>query len=403
MPVHPYIAHASAARGNGRSRPRQQPRPARAQTPGIASLAVLTVAIGSGCLFLDEINSPPQAQVETVVAGPYYRGTTIAVRADKSDDPNGDRLIVDWKAFTCSADRTVCDAPAFQELARVSSETDFMVEVPMQRALATPEPVQVIAVEAEVFDTRGASHSDRVFIDLTNLEPELTLQPQGILTPDRLGFPVGARVRIASLVSDPEDDALVYTWERTSVSGSSDDQWSPDGTAAEITPDVPGSWEVSLTVTDSLGASVSDHATLTISADGPPCILSLDPPYVPGARYIVDRDAPARRFTVLSARDDLDSYPRRRGDPTTDEFFGTAHFRWFIATPDTGGQLTEVAGHQLADYLLDPSGFAPGDQLSLRVEAQDRIERDLICGDADPTCSLVEDCMQRVTWDVEVR
>jgi hypothetical protein len=117
-------------------------------------------------------------------------------------------------------------------------------------------------------------------------------------------------------------------------------------------------------------------------------------------RYIVDGVAP-RRFAVLSVTDDLDFYPAR-ADQTG--FLGTASMRWYIATPDTGGAFVEVQGHAVADYVVDPSAYAPGDALSLRVEIDDRVGRQIVCDPAQPTCSLEQnECLQRVTWGVEIR
>ena len=409
MPRQAGITHPRNPR-EASSRTRRAP--VRSPTGAVVAQLALLALFSPGCLYLDDINSPPQAQIETVVAGPYLRGTQVALRADKSDDPNGDTLEVDWKAFTCSADRTACDAPAFQSLLDAELGTQFLVNMPTRRPNAEPngEPLRVVAVEAEVFDNRRASHKDRLFIDLANQDPAVSLSHQGYIIIGRPGYPVGTSVHIVATGTDPEADTLTYEWSYTPVSGSTDVGWEsvdvPQGANYEIYslhPDVPGSWRVDVTVTDELGAAVADHVNIEIQPDSPPCIASLDPLYVAGARYIIDRDGPVRRFTVLAVDDDLDSYPRDVGDQFSRDFLGTASFRWQIASPDTSGQLVEVVGHSLPDYLFDPTGFAPGDRISLRVEAIDRIDRALICGDQDPTCSLVPNCMQRVTWDLEVR
>ena len=106
-----------------------------------------------------------------------------------------------------------------------------------------------------------------------------------------------------------------------------------------------------------------------------------------------------------SVTDDLDSHPPTVGNSYTAGFYGAASFHWFIASPDTDGALVPMPGHQLSDYLLDVSAYAPGDQLTLRVEIDDRIGRDIVCAPDAPTCALSNntECRQRVTWDLEVR
>ena len=76
--------------------------------------------------------------------------------------------------------------------------------------------------------------------------------------------------------------------------------------------------------------------------------------------------------------------------------------RWQIASPDTDGQFVELAGYDLPDYVFNPAAFVPGDHISLRVEALDRIERTLHCGAEQPTCALVNGCVQRTTWNVRI-
>lgn len=384
------------------------------------ALAVFAGPGAAGCLFLEEVNSPPQAQIETADPGPYYREAPIAIRADKSTDPDGTLKTVNWRAFTCSADRTACDAPPLLEQTGAPIDARFVVTPPSRRPGNDPndpdelgEPLRIIAVEAEVFDDRGASHRDRVFIDLTNREPDVDLQAQGVTTSGITGldgFPVSAPVYIVAQGSDLDGDPLDFQWTLLPPPGSTpgDVQFyelesGPQSAIYVLIPDIPGTWRVEVTASDEPGDAEDTHVDVVIEADHPPCIRTLDPPYAEGARYIIDRDGPARRFAVLHALDDLDSYPRRRGDELTDPYFDSARFRWQIASPDTSGQFIELSGHDLADYLFDAAAFVPGDQLSLRVEARDRVDRTLGCDDQQPTCALVSACTQRFTWDVEVR
>lgn len=357
----------------------------------------------TGCFFTSGVNSEPQAQIETVAAGPYHRGATIALTAYKSDDPNGDRLQVDWQAYTCSADRTQCDVPAFAELADVDPDEQFAFTVPARR-LGADEPTVIVSVAATVTDEHGATHEDRLFVDISNRAPTAMLQVQGVRTaPGENAYPIGSYVRVLADNQDPDGDGVSYTWNYLAPIDSDPSQvgWRMlDAATYELEPDVAGLWMVEVTATDELGEATTKSASIDMRPDALPCIASIDPPYAADARYIVDRDGPTRRFAVLEVRDDLDAYPPRTDEP----FFESARFRWLQATPATGGALTELANHRESDLVLDPGVFVPGDRVSLRVEIDDRAGRDIVCGVDSPTCSLAGDaCLQRITWEIEIR
>jgi hypothetical protein len=83
---------------------------------------------------------------------------------------------------------------------------------------------------------------------------------------------------------------------------------------------------------------------------------------------------------------------------------GDASFRWFLAGPHTGGELVPVAGTAGAELSIDPVHYAPGDLVELRVEAADRVARELPCSPVQQTCSIGGNgCLQRITWEVEIR
>jgi hypothetical protein len=138
-----------------------------------------------------------------------------------------------------------------------------------------------------------------------------------------------------------------------------------------------------------------------VLADRPPCILATDPAAIPDARYILERAAGPRRLAVASVDDDLDPYP-----PIVDGALdlGEPEFRWQLATPASNDELIDVAGHAAPELQLDPAAFSPGDQVRVRVEIADRVDRTLPCADTAPTCAIAEPtCRQRVTWSVEIR
>jgi hypothetical protein len=165
-------------------------------------------------------------------------------------------------------------------------------------------------------------------------------------------------------------------------------------------PDVPGLWEVEVEAEDPDGGVDTASRTFQVSADSPPCIAATEPPAPGGGLYVLGADEAPRRFSVLAVDDELDAHPARAGDPDA----GEASFAWWISSSATGGAFEAASGRDAPDFVIDPSEHAPGDLLALRVEVSDRVERDIACGDDRLTCSIGDnDCVQRTTWEVEIR
>lgn len=380
--------------------PRRSCRPAPGQ---LASMLVCLLPGVTGCFFTGDINRAPRAEVQVMTTGPHYRGSTVTFSASKSADDDGDPIRVSWSARTCNAQRNICD-PVFDERTELDLVSPFTVTIPAQRPGG--EATGAIVVVAEVIDDRGARQQDQAFVDVLNRAPSLTLQTQGFASPATGGYPIGTAVRVVVAGSDPDGDALTYEWQHFPPSSSVPDnvRWEPiDDLTHELEADVTGLWTVEVTATDALGDATTERVQISMAADAPPCIGATDPPALPGARYIVERDAPPRRLAVLSVTDDLDVYPRA-ADSGDDSPLGNARFRWLMATPETGGAFVELAGLREASHLVDTSAHAPGDQLALRVEIDDRVGRELPCSEDRATCALGGDtCLQRVTWSMEVR
>lgn len=369
--------------------------------PGL--VAALSALCAGGCFFVQPINSEPQARIDKLTPGPHHRGDTIELSAAKSSDPNDRRLTADWRAFTCNVERTACDAPAFESMAGAAIDQPFALMVPARRT-GVDEVTAVVLVTVTIRDTSGAEHEDRMYLEIFNQDPALDVQVQGFLSPSGSGYPIGTSMRVVAAGSDPDSDALSYAWRLYPAGGSVPEnvRWDRiDDTTYELEPDVTGLWRVEVTALDGVGGSIVVTESILVQDDMPPCIASTDPRAVEGGRYIVDRDSAPRRFAVLSVRDDLDVYPPPLPEQAP---MGSALLRWQVATPDTDNALVVVDGHEAADYVVDASAYAPGDRLSIRVEIDDRVGRAIVCGEEQPTCSLGGDaCLQRVTWEVEVR
>lgn len=352
------------------------------------------------CFFVQPINSEPQARIDAETLGPHYRGSTIVLSADKSSDPDGEPLVADWKAFTCNPERTACDTPSFDSMSAESLGERFAITVPRTRT-GRAEATRLVLVTMTVRDPGGAEHEDLLYFDISNRDPAVAVQVQGFRAGSGSGYPIGTSMRIFAQGADADRDPVTYEWQLYPAGGSSaaDVRWDElSETVYELEPDVTGLWMVEVTVRDDSGGEDSETASILVQPDAPPCIATTDPPAVPGARYILDQP---RRFAVLRVSDDLDVYPPPAPE---DAPMGSARFRWQVASPDTRGERVEVTGHTLADFVVDPRAHAPGDRISLRVEIDDRQGRAIVCDDDLPTCSLGGDqCLQRVTWDIEVR
>lgn len=358
----------------------------------------------AGCFFVQPINSPPQARIEKDTQGPHYRGDTLSFSARKSGDADGELLRATWRAFTCSPDGSACDAPSFASRAEAPLSESFGFTIPAFRQDST-DATSLILITVAVLDAQGAQHQDQLLVDVLNQDPSLDLQVQGFRSPSGSGYPVGTSMQILAASQDPDGDTVTLDWRLYPAQGSvpANVRWQPiEDTTYELEPDIAGLWTVEVTASDGLGGTVTLSEPILVQADALPCIAATDPLAPVQGRYILDRDGTPRRFAVLNVRDDLDVYPPPPAHLKPP--MGSASFRWFVATPDTEGGLVELAGHEVADLLVDTSAYAPGDRLTLRVEIDDRVGRDLICAPDAPTCSLSGDtCLQRVTWEIEVR
>jgi len=356
--------------------------------------AIIAATLASGCFFTDNINQRPSAEIQQLNAGdPLYSDDLIELSADHSTDPDGDPLSFEWQAFYCpTADPVDCESIG------TGTNITWSVKIPGK---------PLVRVELTVRDEYGASAKDEQTFAVLNDAPTVSLTVQGTESPTG-GYTIGRPLSVFAEAHDgdvEDEPELTLEWTLFPAPGSvpEDVEWvKKSDTQYDLRPDVAGLWRVDVSVADPFGGTDDASEQILIEVDKPPCIDTPDPPLALGASYIVDRDAGARRFAVLSVTDELDPYPLSPSDPDPDR--GEATFSWWLASPATGGVLTELAGHTLADYTVDPALYAPGDALSLRAEVADRVPRALPCADGAATCSIDDDgCLQRVTWEVQIR
>ena len=364
----------------------------------VAAAVVASSAALPACFFADPINARPSADIRRIDPEQPYRGDVVRVWA-AIDDPDGDPTYPEWRVFACTLEG--CDAEPFT----VGLDYELVFDAPI--TTGTGAPAAYARVELDVSDPYGASLVPRqvLQVDLLNRAPVVTTQRQGRLF--RGAHPVGAPVTIVAVADDADDpaDTLGFgelqlfpppdaTLEDADLSGPTLEV-TDDGLQArwELVAHAPGQWEAALMVGDPAGAVVEAMVAVPVAADQPPCLSVAEPAFPPdGARIVLDEP---RLFRVLAIDDDLDVYPP---PPPGDPLLGAASFRW---SRSDGGALTPLGVDGNA-VELDPAWYAPGDVLELRVEAVDRLDRDL-CDASMASCEAVVGCAQRRTWTVEVR
>jgi hypothetical protein len=254
----------------------------------------------------------------------------------------------------------------------------------------------------------GARDEDRRVVPIRNRLPAITKLQVESQTNNLGGYTVGRLLQIRAEFHDEDPgDTLTARWMHypapDSPPGSQPFTVISD-TSATLRPNAIGEWIVELTVDDGTpgGEGVAtEDLSIRVDPDLDPCLGPLSPPPASSdAPILVARELGPRVFRVASVIDDLDPYPYEVGSPDAD--LGRPAFRWFLGRG--AGPLGEVPGSDQADYTLRPDAFAPGEELTLRVEVQDRVPGWPACPIDEATCaSEVPACLQRATWKVVVR
>lgn len=355
-----------------------------------------TVAAGMllpACFYVDPINERPSADIGRIDPELPGRGDPVDVIAIITD-PDGDPTTIGWQAFACGDTNASCDPTPFD----VYDSPEFRFTSPTLRADGVT-PATRVHVKLDVADSFGATaQSQQVDVNLANAVPTVAVQvdPSGTW---HGSYPIGTAARFVAHASDGDDDPATLIFDAPTLfpppgvpveSGTltpvDDPLLDPGEAEWELVASEAGNWQVAVTVEDALGASDIAMASMPYALDQAPCIGASDPAFPPtGARIVLDQ---VRRFSVAAVDDDLDPWPG-----------GDGAFRWYLGP--AGGPLTQldVDGNQVD---LDPAHYTPGDQLELRVEAVDRIDRPL-CDASMPSCEATPGCFQRQTWTVEAR
>lgn len=369
-------------------------------------------ALVSGCIYADPINQRPSVGIERIEpTGEIFRKSSVKLKANY-DDPEGQIVWFGWRAYACtdatpsaSGARPGCDQVPF--FTGVLEDADFIV--PSKRA-DEDVPVAQVLVLLQGEDDYGATSkpTQELLLSISNSDPLVRMSKD-----NRPGYVVDQPLNVYAKVSDPDDGPLSPTlvWDVFSPQNQplydfvdfpnvQQDPLHPEEhqIGKTFTPHGVGDWEIQLVATDPLGATFEDSVTITVVPDSPPCIAQVAPIVAPAGNAL-PISAPTL-FQVNVVTDDLDPFPT-----TADPVLGTSAFHWSILPPGASARQTLSATGNAVP--LDPTNYAPGDIVELRVEIADRAmianNTQFGCADNVPTCSIIStSCIQRLTWRVEV-
>jgi hypothetical protein len=370
--------------------------------------AMVMLCLATGCIYLEEVNYPPEVTLIPEQEGPYVRGQAIGLRAETSDRnaSKDSRITLTWK-LTDDRGRPLTSEEA-------SSCT------PDVQGCFVPHAVGVVyRMTVTATDDRGAKGS--VYRDFTvdNRGPAAVLRVSGKRSANG-HYPLHGEIRFSAYDStDPDADDLChlgYAYETVSrplasvkgvfvegscAAGDVHPTCAIDAPAWCIRPDAPGNYRVRVTIFDSSGASDWAEEDVEVDPDEAPCLAQLVP--LPIERIFVSRSDGTQRFSV-NVNDDLDPWP-----PTDTNAPGYPAFTWSLQTA-ADQEPVPIPDYVSNQYELDLLSFSAGQEILVRVDLADRVDRSqtLPCAVASPTCPpgsdplAVEACVQRVTWKLEV-
>ncbi len=223
--------------------------PAAYSQTGVVAVVVSDGHGGEATARTTVATSPNHAPViSSIVASPpaVEKGGTVKVDVLASD-PDGDALAYAWTA------------PSGWTMTTSGAEAQLM-------APSTPDVHGLVVVKVD--DGHGGTAAGQVSVaTLANQSPiiaSLTATPPSVEK--------GGTIDLAAAASDPDGDALTYSW--TPPAG-----WTLAGTGASVTVTAPDSYsasgEVQLTVSDGFGGTATSAIVVSTLANRPPQLSSL--------------------------------------------------------------------------------------------------------------------------------
>ncbi len=358
-------------------------------------VAWLTV---SGCFYLSERNERPRPRIEEKTIGPYTITEEVIFSAlgSADDRPIGESEFV-WQAFACDSEGQNCETISNQETLP-SASSEFVV-VPTRKGS--------LRVDLLVRDSSGAFDKASATVPVINQDPlaELKISKNFPDPGDLGGHVLGLPIELAARLSDPDGDELTIAWNYDPpLDGGS----NPANVVFEakagtdnvfvLIGDVAGVWTVSIRVTDGDGGISLAERQVVFAPDRPPCLASVSPAILAGQSVVLA--AGPQVFSVDQAVDALDPFPPLS---SPDPAIGETRFQWSLASRHSGGQLTPLV-RSLSSLTIDPAEYTPGEVLTIRVEAFDRLNEPVACPTSEPGCAADNnECNQRMTWKAVIR
>ena len=367
----------------------------------VVAIASLGLA---GCFYVDPINQRPSLDIRQDSVGDVFRGEEVSFTAVVLD-PDDQTVELTWRVYMCTDATTFADCDA--ESTFVGDQRTFGFVVPMTRADGVT-PVAGLRIVLDGKDDHGATSkpNDQLQLAVKDRNPDLDLRKTSVYEQVGPQYVVGMPINLYAVYGDGDDslDSLAVDWKvyppmQVPIDLTDDVIDSPPGKrqlAKILKPQITGEWTVEVTVTDPGMNQAMKSLTFNVIADRAPCISVVAPIVPPSSTALPVMDPTL--FQVPIVGDDLDSYPKAPGG----SLFGEPTFVWSILGPTGGRQV--ISGATGSSTLFDPSTFAPGTIVELRVEIQDRKLTPVSCADGDATCSVgANSCIQRQTWRVEAR
>jgi hypothetical protein len=376
---------------------------------GLGAMAMVCLATAMGCLYLGEINYAPEVTLTPLSDGPYYLGSAIRVRADTTDRNSSGNSVLEFTwTLTDDSGRTLG-----------SSEVEDCDSYDREGCFVPLALDVVYRITVTAADARGAVGTAFRDFTVANQAPQADLAVTGPTTATGHHL-IHREARFSGLASTDPDAAdkcrLTYVYETVQrplasvtgvfVEGPCLQTSPPTGCAADprfttwcITPDAPGTYTVRVTVTDPAGDSTSAEKEIEVDPDAAPCLAQLVPlPIQDPGRIFVSRSDLTRLFSV-NVEDDLDTWP-----PTSTNATGFPTFTWSLQAASDPAPV-KIPDYSSNQYELDLLAFSAGEAVQVRVDVADRVARP--CNDSLDVCPpsadpLAGDCVQRVTWNLEV-
>lgn len=215
------------------------------RTSGVSAIHRVAVKADWGPIAIVSASAAPVAQA----GGPSYvaaTGSAITLRGTGSQDPAGGALTYSWVLDTLPAGST-------------ASLSDATTATPS----FTPDKDGRYAATLTVTNPAGLRAVQSVTVDVGNYAPVVVLDRSQAMVLQGGSIMASA----ASSYSKNNAGTLTYSWALdTRPTGSNASIAAPNGPALSFTPDVPGSYYASVTVTDGQVSAVSGVSITVLTA-----------------------------------------------------------------------------------------------------------------------------------------